>query len=345
MLILGIDTSCDDTSAGVVLDGRQVLSSVVSSQFALHSEYGGVVPEIASRRHAEMIIPVMRQSLEEAGLDLRELHGIAVTTGPGLLGSLLVGVAFAKALAFGLRLPLAPVNHLEGHIFANFLGPQIPPFPVLNLVVSGGHSDLILMTGYGAYEFFGRTRDDAAGEAFDKVAREMGLPFPGGPFLDRVAEEGDSGACLFPHPKMEGNPFDFSFSGLKTRATQEFEAHGRSGDFVPHLAASFRHAVVRELLYHVPDLLEATSSRALAISGGVASNSLLRKEAQALCSELGIPLFIPPKDLCTDNGAMVAGAGFYLLREGLAAGPEVNAESALELVPWDAIKKRRMEEL
>ncbi len=338
MLILGIDTSCDDTSCGVVRAGRVVLSNIVSSQFDIHARYGGVVPEIASRKHVEMIIPVVTEALEKAGADLGDLGGVAVTRGPGLLGSLLVGVSFAKSLAYGLGLPFAAANHLEAHIFANFVGPEVPAFPVLNLVVSGGHSDLILMRSFGQYEVLGRTRDDAAGEAFDKVAREMGLPYPGGPFLDKMAQKGDGKACPFPHPKMSGNPFDFSFSGLKTRAVQEFESRGRKQDVIPDLCASFQRAVVRELLYHVPRLLEETSSKSFAISGGVASNSLLRSEARRLCEDLGVPLFIPPKDLCTDNGAMVATAGYYMLREGLLSGACTDASSSLPLLPWEDLK-------
>ncbi len=334
MLVLGIDTSCDDTSCGIVSDGRRMLSNIVSSQVSLHAKYGGVVPEIASRKHLEMIVPVVSEALEIVGMSKRDIHAVAVTSGPGLLGSLLVGVSFGKSLASGLGVPMVGVNHLEGHIMANFMGEDIPQFPVLNLVVSGGHSDVILMRGFGSYETLGETRDDAAGEVFDKVAREMGLPFPGGPHLDREAQLGDPSRFLFPHPKLEGRQYDYSFSGLKTRALQDFMSCGRSQDCVPHLSASFMHAIVRELLYHVEDLVESTGAKAVAISGGVASNSLLRKEAGVLCQRLGMPLFIPPKELCTDNGAMIAAAGYYCLQAGKVDGPYLNASSDLPLSSW-----------
>ena len=334
MLILGIDTSCDDTSIAVVEDGRRVLSNVVSSQVDLHSKYGGVVPEIASRRHLEVISPVLEEALSLAGVSLKDLKAVGVTNGPGLMGALLVGVSFAKSLALGLEIPVVGVQHLEGHIMANFLGPDLPRMPALNLVVSGGHSDLILLTGPGNYKTLGETRDDAAGEVFDKVARELGLPFPGGPYLDKVAEDGDPEAFWFPHPKMKGRQSDYSFSGLKTRALQNFEACEKREECVPHLAASFRKAVVRELLYHVPELLKRTRAEALAMCGGVAANSLLRKEAAALAESLGVPLFIPSRELCTDNGAMIASAAYYRLMAGTTAGPDLNAYSDLPLKSW-----------
>ncbi len=334
MLMLGIDTSCDDTSCAVIRDGCEVLSNVVSSQVDLHAVYGGVVPEIASRRHLETMVPVLSAALSAAGVSKNDLDAVSVTAGPGLLGSLFVGVSFGKSLAAGLGLPLCGVQHLEGHIAANFLREDIPDFPLLNLVVSGGHSDLVLMTGHGAYQVLGETRDDAAGEVFDKVAREMGLPFPGGPHMDGVAESGDEDAYHFPHPKMVGRATDFSFSGLKTRALQYFEAGGKSAQSVPHLSASFRKAVVEQLLYHVEDLVMSTGAKAVAISGGVAANKLLRKRAGALCREIAIPLFIPPKDLCTDNGAMVAAAGHYRLQAGKTDGPDLDARSGLPLLSW-----------
>jgi N6-L-threonylcarbamoyladenine synthase len=334
VLVLGIDTSCDDTSCGVVSDGRKMLSNVVSSQLSLHAAYGGVVPEIASRKHLEMIVPVVSQALDTAALSKSDIDAVAVTTGPGLLGSLLVGVSFGKSLATGLGVPLVGVQHLEGHIAANFLGEQVPQFPLLNLVVSGGHSDVILMKRFGSYEILGETRDDAAGEVFDKVAREMGLPFPGGPYLDRVAELGDPSRFRFPHPKLEGRKYDYSFSGLKTRALQEFLSCGKSRDCVPHLSASFRQAVVRELLYHLEDLVRSTGAKSVAISGGVASNSLLRKEARVLLERLGVPLFIPPKELCTDNGAMIAAVGYYRIQAGKLDDFYLNARADLPLSSW-----------
>lgn len=335
MLILGIDTSCDDTSCAVVQDGKRILSNVVSSQVDLHSKYGGVVPEIASRRHLELIVPVMQEALNVAGIGAKDLDGIAVTMGPGLLGALLVGVSYAKSLAYGLDVPLVGVHHLEGHIYSNFLEDNFPSFPLLNLVVSGGHSDLIMMKSHGSYEILGETRDDAAGEVFDKVARELGLPFPGGPHLDKLADCGDQDRFFFPRPKIQGSKYDYSFSGIKTRAVLEFEACGRGKECVADLAASFRKAVVDQLLHHIDELLKNTGARGFAISGGVAANSLLRKEAVKLCEGLRIPLFIPPKNLCTDNGAMIAAAGFYRLKAKKAHGPDLNAVADLELESWE----------
>ncbi len=332
--MLGIDTSCDDTSCALIFKGRQVLSNIVSSQTSFHREYGGVVPEIASRRHLEMMVPVLETALGTAGVTKKDIQGVAVTNGPGLLGSLLVGVCFGKSLSTGLKIPVVGVQHLEGHIMANFLGDNEPLFPLLNLVVSGGHSDVILMERFGSYEIIGQTRDDAAGEAFDKVAREIGLPFPGGPHLDEIAEQGDPQSFFFPHPKIKGNLYDYSFSGLKTRALQHFEACGKSPRCVADISASFRQAIVRELLYHIETLIAETGARAFAISGGVASNSLLRTQAEALCNHLDIPLFIPDKQFCTDNGAMIAAAGYRHLMAGFSHGPHLNAVSNLPLSSW-----------
>jgi N6-L-threonylcarbamoyladenine synthase len=337
MLILGIDTSCDDTSCAVVQDGRTVLSNIVSSQTDLHAKYGGVVPEIASRKHLEMMAPVLGEALEVAHASLHDIGAVAVTKGPGLLGSLLVGLCFAKGLAYSLDVPLLGVHHLEGHIMANFLRPDAPIFPLLNLVVSGGHSDLILMRDFGSYELLGETRDDAAGEIFDKVARELGLPFPGGPNLDKAADKGDGRFVDFTHPKIESGKFDFSFSGMKTRALQALNAARQPDGSVPGeavlgISASLRAAVVRDLLYSIPGLLLSTGARGLAISGGVAANSLLRSQAARLSDAAGVPLYIPPKELCTDNGAMIAAAGHLHLMAGRTAGPDLNADAGLELV-------------
>ncbi len=336
MLILGIDTSCDDTSCAVVQDGWKVLSNVVSSQVDLHARYGGVVPEIASRKHLETMTPVMSEALSAASVSLADIGAVAVTSGPGLLGSLLVGLCFGKSLAYALGLPLVGVHHLEGHIYANFLREDQPEFPLLNLVVSGGHSDLILMRDHGSYELLGETRDDAAGEIFDKVARELGLPFPGGPYLDRAADRGDPEYVEFAHPKIEGGQCDFSFSGMKTRALQALRGLHAEGEAVPAatvegISASLRAAVVRDLLYNVPEVLGKSGARSFAISGGVAANSLLRRESEQLCRKLGVPLYIPPRELCTDNGAMIAAAGFRRLLAGRTAGPDLNAEAGLSL--------------
>ncbi len=337
MLILGIDTSCDDTSCAVVENGRKVLSNVVSSQTDLHSKYGGVVPEIASRSHLEAIIPATKEALLGAGITLKDIQCIAVTSGPGLLGSLLVGVSYAKSLAYGGGLPVIDVHHLAGHIYANFLGEGQPCFPLLNLVVSGGHSDLILMQSHGQFEIIAETRDDAAGEVFDKVAREIGLPFPGGPYLDKLAESGDSGRIFFPFPKIQGSRYDYSFSGIKTRALLEFQSSGKSERFRADLAASFRKAVVDQLLRPVEEVLKKTKAKSFAISGGVAANTLLRAEAANLAANLNTPLFIPARELCTDNGAMIAAAGFYKYR---LAGrfpdhwPALTPVAGLELHSW-----------
>ncbi|MFA6654222.1 MAG: tRNA (adenosine(37)-N6)-threonylcarbamoyltransferase complex transferase subunit TsaD [Bacillota bacterium] len=337
MLMLGIDTSCDDTSCAVVEDGQKILSNVVSSQTDLHSKYGGVVPEIASRRHVEIIVPVTEEALLQAGVTLSDIDGVSVTHGPGLIGALLVGTSFAKSLAYGLGVPLIPVHHLAGHIYANFLGKDVPKFPVLNLVVSGGHSELILMKSHGHFRIVCQTLDDAAGEVFDKVAREMGLPFPGGPYLDELAEFGDPGSIFFPLPKIEGFEYAYSFSGIKTRAILEFQAKGESEEFKADLAASFRKAVVDQLLHPVKEVIDKTEAKSFAISGGVAANMLLRREAEALCKELGVPLYVPPPELCTDNGAMIAAAGFFKYQ---CVGRDMNEwlylspSAGLELESW-----------
>ncbi|HHY12446.1 MAG TPA: tRNA (adenosine(37)-N6)-threonylcarbamoyltransferase complex transferase subunit TsaD [Firmicutes bacterium] len=337
MIVLGIDTSCDDTSCAVVKDGRQALSNIVSSQTSLHSKYGGVVPEIASRRHLEVLIPVSHEALAQAGVTIKDIDAVAVTNGPGLLGSLLVGVCYAKSLAYAAGIPLIDVHHLAGHIYANFLGEKVPEFPLLNLVVSGGHSELIFMESHGRFSVIAETRDDAAGEVFDKVAREIGLGFPGGPYLDKLAETGDPHSIPFPLPKIRGSKYDYSFSGIKTRALLEFESGGKAERLKPDLAASFRKAVVDQLLHAVEELLINTGARSFAISGGVAANTLLRRESRKLAEELNIPLFAPPKALCTDNGAMIAAAGYYKYKVTDCCSPEgpwLNPLAGLEMQSW-----------
>jgi len=337
MLILGIDTSCDDTSCAVVENGTKILSNVVSSQTDIHSKYGGVVPEIASRRHIEMMVPVTERCLAEAGIELSDINAVSVTHGPGLIGALLVGTSFAKSLAYTLGVPLVPVHHLVGHIYANFLRGDQPAFPVLNLVVSGGHSELILMKDHGQFDIISQTLDDAAGEVFDKVARELGLPFPGGPHLDEVAEMGDPESIFFPLPKIQGVKHAYSFSGIKTRAILEFEARGRGEEVIPDLCASFRKAVVEQLLHPVDEIMKDMRANSFAISGGVAANRLLRKEANLLCDRLGVPLYIPPIELCTDNGAMISAAGFFKYhRTGsdIADWLYLSPSAGLELESW-----------
>ncbi|GIW03457.1 MAG: tRNA N6-adenosine threonylcarbamoyltransferase [Thermomicrobiales bacterium] len=361
MNILGIETSCDETSAAVVRDGARVLSNIVSSQIALHQAHGGVVPELAARGHIKAIIPVVELGLAEAGLARDEIDAIAVTQGPGLAGSLLVGVNVAKALAYVLDRPLVPVNHLEAHIYANWLSlpgqePVPPPeFPLVCLLVSGGHTELILMTGHGRYRHLGRTLDDAAGEAFDKGARLLGLGYPGGPAIQRAAEAGDPSRYELPRAWL-GDSYDFSFSGLKTallrivepyRLPAEQPSVARHGPFPEHqpprytpdlpvadLAAAFQEAIVDVLAVKTVRAAREFSARTILLAGGVAANAALRRRINEEASALPepIPVRFPPISLCTDNAAMVAGAAFYRLREGEQAGWEVDAMPRLPLV-------------
>ncbi|MCC6446363.1 MAG: tRNA (adenosine(37)-N6)-threonylcarbamoyltransferase complex transferase subunit TsaD [Armatimonadetes bacterium] len=307
-LILGIESSCDETAASVVRDGREMLSNVIASQVDLHARYGGVVPEVASRKHVEKIQPVIAEALGEAGVGLDDLSAVAVTCGPGLLGSLLVGVSAAKALAMARRLPLLGVHHLEGHIYSNFLVEPGIRFPALCLIVSGGHSDLMVMEGHGLYRILGRTRDDAAGEAFDKAARAMGLGYPGGPAVDRAAAGGDPQAVPLPRALMDGG-FDFSFSGLKTAVLRALAQPQPPS--VPDLAASFQKAVVDVLTEKTERAARRTEIEHLLLCGGVAANRSLRAALAERAASLGIPLTVPPIALCTDNAAMIACAGYY----------------------------------
>lgn len=346
---LGIETSCDETSAAVVEDGRLILSNVIFSQVDLHARYGGVVPEIASRRHLEVVVLVIEEALRQSGVARSNLDLIAVTYGPGLVGPLLVGVSLAKALAYGLERPLIGVNHLEGHIFANFLaekggssadwgwaakpsnsGGTDSPWPLICLVASGGHSDIIYMTEPGEYELLGKTRDDAAGEAFDKVARLMGLGYPGGPLIDRLAQEGNAGAVPLPRAHLGEGSLDFSFSGLKTAVWHYLQGPGR-GAALADLAASFQLAVADAL---VEKTLAAASQRGvkrILLAGGVAANSALRRLLTERAAPQGITVSYPPPLLCTDNGAMIAGAGFYAWRRGERSSLELNAVPNLVL--------------
>lgn len=313
MRVLGVETSCDETAIAVVENGKRTLSSIVSSQVELHAEYGGVVPELASRRHVEAIIPVMDEALMKASLGLDGIDAIAVTNGPGLAGALLVGVNFAKTLAYDLAIPLLGVNHLEGHIYAAWLDREEEPvFPLLALIVSGGHSDVVLMTGHGQYHRIGQTVDDAAGEAFDKVARLLGLGFPGGPAIDRLASGVDKATIRLPRARLE-RPYDFSFSGLKTRVLRI--TRGEEGD-VPdpaELAAAFQESVVDSLVTKTVRAAEDNGANQIVLSGGVAANTLLR---HALAERSRVPVLVPPPDLCTDNGAMIAAAAYRRLEAG-----------------------------
>ena len=327
MILLGIESSCDETAAALVEDGRTILSSVIASQVEEHRIYGGVVPEIASRRHSEAIVGVVKEALAQGGKDLSEIGGIAVTYAPGLIGALLVGVNFAKGLSLSTGLPLIPVHHLRGHIASNYLSnPELKP-PFLCLVVSGGHSHIVWVEDYTKLKILGRTRDDAAGEAFDKAARAMGIPYAGGAGMDRVAETGDAQAYQLPRPRVEGAPLDFSFSGLKTAVLNLLNNARQKGEeiSVPDLCASYRRAVVSCLTENFFKAVEMTGATALAAAGGVSANRLLRRELERLAAERGLKLYLPDRSLCGDNAAMIASQGYYELLAGNTAGMDLNA--------------------
>lgn len=317
MLILAIETSCDETAAAVVRDGRLVLSSVVSSQVAIHAEYGGVVPEIASRKHLEMITPVIRQALDEAGVTLTDIEGIAVTRGPGLLGALLVGVSMAKSLALACRIPLVGVHHIEGHLLAGFLEQPVP-FPFLGLVVSGGHTHLYRVDGIGRYRILGRTIDDAVGEAFDKSATLLGLAYPGGALIDRLAQSGNPQAVKLPRPLLHDGSLNFSFSGLKTAVLTHLKKQPAmpQGQELSDFCASFQAAVCEVLVKKTMAALQQEGLTRLVVGGGVACNSGLRTSLQKMSNERGVELHLAPPKLCGDNAAMLAVAGDAYLSAG-----------------------------
>lgn len=333
VLILGIETSCDETAAAVVKNGKEVLSNVISSQVALHAEFGGVVPEIASRNHLEKIDEVIRLAVKEAGISMQELTAIAITVGPGLVGALLVGVSEAKALAFALGKPLVPVHHIEGHIAANYISnPECEP-PFVCLVASGGHSHLLLVEDYGKIRIYGRTRDDAAGEAFDKVARAVGLGYPGGPKLEKMAKEGNPHAYHFPTAKMEDAPYDFSFSGVKSAVLNEMNRKKMLGEEVrvADLCASFQENVTEVLSEKAIALCKELHINRLSIAGGVAANGKLREKMEEKAKQEGIEFFCPKLILCTDNAAMIAAAAYHEWKKGNFAGHDVNAYPSLSL--------------
>jgi N6-L-threonylcarbamoyladenine synthase len=315
MIVLGIETSCDETAAAVLVDGRSILSNVVASQDAVHAPYGGVVPELASRRHIEVIVPVVEKALADAGVKLADLDGIAVTRGPGLVGSLLVGCSLAKALAYAAQRALVGVNHLEGHIFAAFLESPAPDYPFLALVVSGGHTALYHARAPLGYEMVGQTRDDAAGEAFDKVAKLLGLGYPGGPVIERTAARGDPGAIAFPLAHMTDQAPDFSFSGIKTSVSLHVKRHGPLGaEAVADIAASFQATAVKMLVRKTVKAALRLGVKRIVLTGGVAANRALRSALTAEAAEHGFTLHIPAPRLCTDNAAMIAAAGWYRLQ-------------------------------
>lgn len=327
MKILSIESSCDETASAVVEDGRNVLSSIVASQVEEHKLYGGVVPEIASRRHAEAISAVVKQALNEANTTLDDIDAIAVTYAPGLIGALLVGVNFAKGLSLSKNIPLVPTHHLRSHIASNYIAHHDLKPPFLCLVVSGGHSHIIQVEDYTKMKIIGRTRDDAAGEAFDKAARTMGMPYPGGIHLDKIAEKGNPEAFKLPFPKVDDAPYDFSFSGLKTAVINLIHNASQKGDELPvaDLSASFRKAVVKCLTTNLMKAAKDTNSKTIVIAGGVSANSLLRSELQRLCDERGLKLYMPPKSLCGDNAAMVGAQGYYEFISGNTAQQDLNA--------------------
>ncbi|HWI65859.1 MAG TPA: tRNA (adenosine(37)-N6)-threonylcarbamoyltransferase complex transferase subunit TsaD [Symbiobacteriaceae bacterium] len=331
-LVLGIESSCDETAAAVVAGGRKVLSNIIASQVDLHKKYGGVVPEIASRKHLEAVLPVIKEALAEANVTLADVDAIAVTHGPGLVGTLLVGLSAAKALAYATDKPLIGVNHLHGHIAANFLRADPPEFPLVCLVVSGGHTDLIYMTGHGQMELLGRTRDDAAGEAFDKAARSVGLGYPGGPQVEKLAAGGNPDAVPLPHARTEG-PYDFSFSGLKTAVLQYAQKAGPLSDQQrADLAASFQRAVTGVLADKTLKAARAMGVRQVIMAGGVAANGALRRAMAEALTPHGIRLGFPPPILCTDNAAMIAAAGHYLYEAGVRSTMDLNAVPSLGLL-------------
>ncbi|MCX5820875.1 MAG: tRNA (adenosine(37)-N6)-threonylcarbamoyltransferase complex transferase subunit TsaD [Deltaproteobacteria bacterium] len=327
MVVLGIESSCDETAAAVVRDGCVLLSNVIASQVKVHERYGGVVPEIASRKHIEAIVPVILQALEDARMTLAEIDGIAVTKGPGLIGSLLVGLSAAKALAFARRLPLVGVNHLEGHVAAAFLTEKPPEFPFVALVVSGGHTTIYRVEGFQRFTLIGQTRDDAAGEAFDKAAKLLEIGYPGGVVIDRLAKRGNREA--FPFPRGMRDSLDFSFSGLKTSLLTRLKKRGEpfTAAELPDLMASYQEAICDVLVEKTLRAAAMVSATRVVVCGGVAANSRLRERFRTDAASSGIEVFIPPAILCTDNAAMIAVVGTHLLRSGRRDGLDLNAVS------------------
>ncbi|MFN2531446.1 MAG: tRNA (adenosine(37)-N6)-threonylcarbamoyltransferase complex transferase subunit TsaD [Pyrinomonadaceae bacterium] len=347
MLVLGIETSCDETAAAVVRDGRDILSSVISSQIPIHKRFGGVVPELASREHLDKIVPVVSEAFERASVLATELDGVAVTVGPGLVGSLLVGVSYAKAMAFALNKPFVGVNHIEGHIYSvAFCNPPIA-YPAEALIVSGGHTNIFFIPEPGKYKVVARTRDDAAGEAFDKVAKLLGLGYPGGPVIERLAQDGDATAVRFAIPRMGDGLPDFSFSGLKTAVTKyvretslEPHSNGEPSQQIKDLAASFQSVVVQSLVRTMQRIAEEYYPKTLIVAGGVACNGKLREECSRIARKLDVPVYFPTPHLSTDNAAMIAAAGTVKLLAGERAGLDLNADVTLKLQNIDLEEER-----
>lgn len=333
VIILAIESSCDETAAAVVKNGRTVLSNVISSQIALHTLYGGVVPEIASRKHIEKINQVIREALAEAGMTLADIDAVGVTYGPGLVGALLVGVAEAKAISYAAGKPLIGVHHIEGHVSANYIEHEDLKPPFLCLIVSGGHTHLVIVKDYGVYEIIGRTRDDAAGEAFDKVARAIGLGYPGGPKVDKLAREGNKEAIVFPRANIEGAAYDFSFSGLKSAVLNYLNSYTMKQEEINRadVAASFQEAVIDVLVTKTIAAAKDYKMRQIAIAGGVASNSALREAMSEACRQQGLKLCYPSPIFCTDNAAMIGAAAYYEFRNGTRHGLDLNAVPNLKI--------------
>lgn len=335
MILLAIETSCDDTAAAVVQDGRKILSNIVSSQVSIHQKYGGVVPELASRKHIENIVPIVSEALNSAKISLGEIDGIAVTNGPGLVGSLLVGLSFAKSLSFATGIPFIGVNHIEGHLSAVFLEENPPRFPFIGLVVSGGHTSLYRIDGFGKLKRLGQTRDDAAGEAFDKVAKLLGLGYPGGPIIDVLSKSGDSKAIRFPRPALFKNSFDFSFSGLKTAVVNYVKTNPQPSGYpeshLRDLVSSFQEAVVDVLVKKTIQVAQNERLKKVVICGGVAANHRLRERMGEEVSQKRIKMFTPRPSFCTDNAAMVGVVGHEYLKRGIRSPLSLNAFSSLPL--------------
>ncbi|MBR4201447.1 MAG: tRNA (adenosine(37)-N6)-threonylcarbamoyltransferase complex transferase subunit TsaD [Oscillospiraceae bacterium] len=338
MRILGIESSCDETAASVVEDGRRILSNVIASQADEHKKYGGVVPELASRRHCENILWVVKQALSDANLTMDEIDGIAVTYAPGLIGALLVGVSFAKGLAMMSGKPLIPVHHTEGHAAANYLLPESAELPALEppylgVIVSGGHTRIAEVLDYTTFRTVGKTRDDAAGECFDKCARAMGFPYPGGIHVDQAAQRGDASAFRLPKTKMDGNPYDFSFSGLKTYIVNLLHHTEQLGQEINRddLSAALQQAIAQDVTLKTMDAAEELGYKTIALSGGVSANSGVRNMLASACAQRGFRLYMPPLALCGDNAAMIAAQGYYNYQAGITADETLNAVASKEL--------------